>query len=301
MNTLTVLSPPSPVEAMRQTGAARSSASQQDPALDGSSKTPSEKAARIGIERAAPLGWLLGPGLALLYWSVLSYTGFLDPRILPAPWTALETGWDLVRSGRLQDNLAISAWRAVQGLLLGSGVGIVMALLSGLSLLGGYVIDGLVQLKRGVPVLALIPFMVLWFGIGESMKVGVIAVTVFVPIYLHTHSALRAIDIRHVELAETLSLSRLQFVRHVVLPGALPGLLLGLRFGVTASWLALVVVEQLNATSGIGYMITLARNYAQTDVMLVGLIVYALLGLGSDAVVRFVQARALGWRRTLGS
>jgi len=208
---------------------------------------------------------------------------------------------DLLRAGRLQDNLAISAWRAMQGLVLGSVVGVVLALLSGLSLLGGYVIDGLVQLKRGIPVLALIPFMVLWFGIGETMKVGVIAITVFVPIYLHTHSALRSIDIRHVELAETLGLSRLQFVRHVVLPGALPGLLLGLRFGVTASWLALVVVEQLNATSGIGYMITLARNYAQTDVMLVGLIVYAVLGLGSDALVRLVQAHALGWRRTLGS
>jgi sulfonate transport system permease protein len=254
---------------------------------------------RLGLDQPARWGWTLGPLLLLLYWAVLSETGFLDGRILPAPWVAVETAIELIRTGRLQEHLAVSAWRAAQGLALGTVAGIALALLSGLSLLGGYVIDGLVQLKRGVPVLALIPFMVLWFGVGETMKISVIAVTVFVPIYLHTHNALRAIDIRQVELAETLGLSRAQFIRHVVLPGALPGLLLGLRFGVTAAWLALVVVEQLNATSGIGYMVTLARNYAQTDVMLVGLVVYALLGLASDAVVRLVQARALRWRRTL--
>lgn len=256
---------------------------------------------RLQLDAPARWGWLLGPLLLLLYWSVLSATGWLDSRVLPPPWTAVSAAADLIRDGRLQDNLAISAWRAAQGLFFGTVVGVALALLSGLSLLGGYVIDGLVQLKRGIPVLALIPFMVLWFGIGEAMKVTVIAVTVFAPVYLQTHAALRAIDLKQVELAETLGLSRAAFIRHVVLPGALPGVLTGLRFGVTAAWLALVVVEQLNATSGIGYMITLARNYAQTDIMLVGLVVYALLGLASDASVRWIQARALSWRRTFAS
>jgi sulfonate transport system permease protein len=256
---------------------------------------------RLGLGAPLAWGWVLGPLLLVLYWTVLSATGWLDPRVLPAPWTAVTAGIELIRDGRLQDNLAISAWRAAQGLLFGTVVGVGLALLSGLSLLGGYVIDGLVQLKRGIPVLALIPFMILWFGVGEGMKVTVIAVTVFAPVYLQTHASLRAIDLKQVELAETLGLGRWDFIRHVVLPGALPGLLTGLRFGVTAAWIALVVVEQLNATSGIGYMITLARNYAQTDVMLVGLVVYALLGLSSDAVVRLVQQRALRWRRTLAS
>ncbi|CUS43216.1 MAG: ABC transporter permease [Pseudomonadota bacterium] len=265
--------------------------------------TPSQQPGlrRLGLGAPLAWGWILGPGLLLLYWSVLSATGWLDPRVLPAPWTAVETAIELLRDGRLQDNLAVSAWRAGQGLVFGTTIGVVLALLSGLTLLGGYVIDGLVQLKRGIPVLALIPFMVLWFGVGEGMKVTVIAVTVFAPVYIQTHTALRAIDLKQVELAETLELSHWGFIRHVVLPGALPGLLTGLRFGVTASWLALVVVEQLNATSGIGYMITLARNYAQTDIMLVGLVVYALLGLTSDAVVRLIQQRALRWRRTLAS
>jgi sulfonate transport system permease protein len=132
------------------------------------------------------------------------------------------------------------------------------------------------------------------------MKVTVIAISVFIPIYIQTHAALRGIDLKHLELAETLGLSRWAFIRRVVLPGALPGFLTGLRFGVMSAWLALVVVEQLNATSGIGYMINLARTYAQTDVIVVGLVVYALLGLVSDAAVRLAETRVLTWRRTLG-
>lgn len=255
---------------------------------------------RLSPGKPARFGVLLGPGLLLLYWSVLSATGWLDPRILPPPWTAVTTAIELIREGRLQENLAVSAWRAMTGLAFGVAIGVTLALISGLSLLGGYVIDGLVQIKRGVPILALIPFMILWLGIGETMKVTLIATAVFFPVYINTHNALRAIDIRHVELAETVRLSRWQFLRHVVVPGTLPGFLTGLRFSVTSSWLALVVVEQLNATSGIGYMVTLARNYAQTDVMLVGLVVYALLGFGSDAAVRQLERHLLSWRRTLG-
>ncbi|VWX55070.1 ABC transporter permease [Novosphingobium sp. 9U] len=255
---------------------------------------------RLSPGTPARYGILLGPALLLLYWSVLSVTGFLDPRILPAPWTAVETSIELIREGRLQANLAISTWRAMSGLAFGVAVGAILALVSGLSLLGGYIVDGLVQIKRGIPILALIPFMILWLGIGEAMKITLIATAVFFPVYINTHNALRAIDIRHVELAETLGLSRWQFLRRVVVPGSLPGFLTGLRFGVTASWLALVVVEQLNATSGIGYMVTLARNYAQTDIMLVGLVLYALLGFGSDALVKQLERHALRWRRTLG-
>jgi sulfonate transport system permease protein len=261
---------------------------------------PAPRRIRLGPGEVRRWGWIIGPLLLLLYWSVLSATGFLDSRILPPPWTAVTTGWALLREGRLQQNLIVSAGRAGAGLLFGATAGVALALAAGLSRLGGYVVDGVVQLKRGIPILAIIPFMVLWFGIGEGMKVATIATAVFFPIYLQTHAALAAIELKQVELAETLRLSRLQFLRHIVIPAALPGFLTGLRFGVTTAWLALVVVEQLNATSGIGYMVTLARDYAQTDVMLVGLVVYALLGLSSDAAVRLLEARALRWRRTLG-
>lgn len=254
---------------------------------------------RLGLGAPLRYGWLLGPILLLVYWSIGSATGFIDSRILPAPWVAVTTGYDLIEQGRLQTHLLVSAGRAGQGLFFGILIGVVVALLSGLSLAGGYVFDGLVQIKRAVPSLALIPFFILWFGIGEFMKVTVITLGVFTPIYIHTHNALRGIDLRYVELAETVRLSHGQFIRHVVLPGAMPGFFLGLRFAVMGAWLGLVVVEQFNATDGIGYMINLARNYAQADVMLVGLVLYALLGLASDYGVRYLERKALVWRRTL--
>jgi len=261
--------------------------------------TPPRRRRRLGLGEALTFGPLLGPGILLLYWCVFSYTGWLDPRILPAPWATVATARDLIADGRLPANLTVSAIRAGEGLVFGVAAGLAVALISGLSRLGGYVFDSLVQMKRSIPTLALIPLVILWLGIGEPMKVSVIALSVFIPIYLQTHNALRGTEIKYLELAETLNLSRWAFLRDIVLPGALPGFMLGLRFAVMGAWLALVVVEQLNATSGIGYMIDLARTYAQTDVIVVGLVVYALLGLSSDAAVRFAEARLIGWRKTL--
>jgi sulfonate transport system permease protein len=237
--------------------------------------------------------------LFLGLWALGSWTGFLDPRTLSAPWTVVSTARELIADGRLQSNLATSAQRAALGLLLGVAVGVVLAGLAGLSRVGEAIIDGPVQMKRAIPALALIPLLILWLGIGEQMKVITISLGVFVPIYLQTHAALRAIESRYVELAQTVDLSRWEFVRRVVVPGTLPSFLLGLRFAVTAAWLALVVVEQINATSGIGYMMELARTYGQTDIIVVGLVVYGLLGLVSDAAVRLLQRKALAWQVTM--
>ncbi|PZG08440.1 ABC transporter permease [Nonomuraea aridisoli] len=245
------------------------------------------------------LGFLVGPSLLLALWSVTSATGLLDPRFLSAPWTVVTTAAELIESGRLQDNLLASVWRVLLGLAFGIPLGTLLALVSGLSRWGEAVIDGPVQIKRAVPALALMPLLILWLGIGEGMKVTVIALGVFVPIYVHTHNGLRSIDSRYVELAETVGLGRGAFIRKVVLPGALPGFLLGMRFAVTTAWLYLVVAELINSTTGIGYMMDLARTYGQTDVILVGIVLYGLLGLFSDAGVRLVERRALSWRRTL--
>lgn len=254
---------------------------------------------RLGPGRPIPYGWALGPALLLVVWSAGSAAGLIDPRNLSAPWTVVTTTGELIADGRLQTNLWTSAQRALLGLAFGVVAGLVLALLAGLSRLGEGIIDGPVQIKRAIPSLALLPLLVLWFGIGETMKVITIALAVLVPVYIHTHNGLRTIDSRYVELAETVRLSRAHFVRHVVLPGALPGFLLGMRFAVTAAWLALVVVEQVNSTSGIGYMMELARTYGQTEIIIVGLAVYGLLGLLSDGLVRLAQRRALSWRRTL--
>ncbi len=256
---------------------------------------------RLGPGRRIPFSLAIGPILLVGLWWLLSATGRLDPRTLSEPWVVIETARDLIETGRLQDALRTSAIRAFAGLGLGTLVGTLLALVSGLSRVGEAVIDGPVQVKRAIPTLALLPLLVLWLGISEEMKIITIALAVMLPVYIHTHNGLRSIDGRYAELAETVDISRAEFVRTVVLPGAMPGFLLGMRFAVTTALLSLVVVEQINSTSGIGYMITLASHYGQTEVIVVGLVVYALLGLAADGFVRLIERKALAWRRTLGS
>lgn len=269
----------------------------QDPVLSGREDVrPAAK--KLGPGRRRRLAWV-GPSVLLLLWTVFSATGLLDPRILSEPWTVVATAGELIADGKLQENLAISAQRAGLGLFFGILVGAALALLSGLSRVGEALIDGPVQIKRAIPGLALIPLLILWFGIDETMKVLTITLGVFVPVYLQTHAGLRGIDLRFVELAQTVGLSRAGFIRKVVLPGALPGFFLGLRFAVTGAWVSLVVVEQINATSGIGYMMELARTYGQTNIIVLGLAVYGILGLLSDGIVRFIERKALSWQRTL--
>lgn len=256
---------------------------------------------RLSPGKRLPATRLLGPALVLVLWAAASAAGRLDPGAIPAPWTVLETGIRLWTDGTLPDDILTSLRRAGSGFVIGLTAGVVLALASGLSRTGEALIDGSVQLNRAVPTLGLIPLFILWLGIGETFKIAIIAIVVYIPVYLNTHSALSGIDHRFVELAEVQGLSRLAFVRQVVVPGALPGFFVGLRLGVTGSWLGLVVLEQINATSGLGYLMFQAQNYGQTDVILVGLVVYGVFGLVSDTLVRLIERRVLSWRRTLSS
>lgn len=258
------------------------------------------KRRKLGPGKAIPYGLAIGPVILIVAWIVSSASGVLDPETLPAPSTIFASALDLIDDGRLQSNLLTSLQRAAISLVLGVVIGVVLALVSGLSRLGESLIDGPVQIKRAIPTLALIPLFIVWFGIGESMKIIVITTSVLIPVYINTHAQLRSVDNRYVELAETVGLTRWQFVRRIALPGALPGFFTGLRMAVTISWLALVVVEQVNATSGIGYLMTQARTYGQIDIIVVGLVVYAIFGLVGDILVRRVERRALSWRQTLG-
>jgi sulfonate transport system permease protein len=208
---------------------------------------------------------------------------------------------DVWTTGTLRTDILTSLQRASLGFAFGLVGGVVLALLAGLSRIGDALIDGTVQVKRAVPTLGLIPLFILWLGIGEAFKVVIIALGVFVPIYINLVSALSGIDNRYVELARVVGLTRGQFIRQVVFPGALPGFFVGLRLAVTGSWLALVVLEQINATSGLGYMMYQAQNYGQTDLIIVGLLIYGVFGFASDSMVRIIERSALSWRRGLGS
>ncbi|MFE1596323.1 ABC transporter permease [Nocardia sp. NPDC058705] len=255
---------------------------------------------RLGPGKPIPFGFALGPVLLIGTWVIGSAIGAIDPETLPAPWTVAQTAGELIADGQLQSNLLTSLQRAVIGLVLGVVIGVVLALVAGLSRIGEAVVDGPVQIKRAIPTLALIPLFIVWFGIGEQMKLIVITTSVLIPVYINTHAYLRSVDARYVELAETVGLSRWGFLRRIALPGSLPGFFLGLRLAVTISWLALVVVEQVNATSGIGYLMTQARTYGQIDVIVVGLVIYGLLGLFGDLAVRATERKVLAWRQTLG-
>lgn len=271
------------------------------PATAVEERTPVRRRRRLSPGRRLPATRLVGPLLVLALWAAASAAGQLDPGAIPAPWTVLETGAHLWSDGTLTTDILTSLQRAGSGFAIGLAAGVVLALASGLSRVGEALIDGTVQLNRAIPTLGLIPLFILWLGIGETFKIAIIAIVVYIPIYLNTHAALSGIDHRFVELAEVQGLSKFQFIRQIVVPGALPGFFVGLRLGVTGSWLGLVVLEQINATSGLGYMMFQAQNYGQSDVILVGLLIYGVFGLISDSAVRLVERRVLSWRRTLSS
>ncbi|MGY5049169.1 ABC transporter permease [Streptomyces sp. 900105755] len=256
---------------------------------------------RLSPGRRLPAARLAGPLVVLAAWAIASAAGRLDPGAIPAPWTVLDTAVHLWTAGTLRTDILTSVERAGYGFAIGLTAGVLLALASGLTRTGEALIDGTVQINRAIPTLGLIPLFILWLGIGETFKIAIIAIVVYIPVYLNTHAALSAIDSRYVELAEVLDLSRFRFIREVVIPGALPGFFVGLRLGVTGSWLGLVVLEQINATSGLGYMMFQAQNYGRSDIILVGLLIYGVFGLVSDSVVRLIERRVLSWRRTLSS
>lgn len=243
-------------------------------------------------------GWrrFASPLLILALWQLASSSGLVSAQTLASPWQILRTAWSLTLDGTLTRNLVVSLVRACSGLALAVVVGVVLALVAGLSRLGEEAVDAPMQMARTLPVLALVPLFILWFGIGEMPKILLVAMGALFPIYLNLFKGIRGVDPKLLEMARTLGLSRRQTIRQVILPGALPDFLLGLRFAVGISWLMLVVAEQINASSGIGHMMMDAQDFLRTDIILVGLFIYAALGLISDQIVRAIEAHTLVWR-----
>jgi sulfonate transport system permease protein len=232
----------------------------------------------------------------LLAWELASRTGVIPTHVLAAPSTILQTLWSMTLSGELPSNLLVSLGRAGAGLAIGAVVGTVLALIAGLSRLGETSVDPLMQIKRTIPTVALTPLFIVWFGIGETPKVLLIASAVVFPLYLNLFSGIRGVDVKLIEAARSFGLSGFDLVVQVILPGALPSFLTGLRYALGLAVLFLVVAEQINASAGLGYLINNARDFLRTDIIVVCLIVYAALGLAADTLVRAVEKRALAWR-----
>ncbi|MFJ2006125.1 ABC transporter permease [Streptomyces chartreusis] len=239
-----------------------------------------------------------GPVLLLILWQLLSGTGVLASDVLASPGRIAQVAGDMIADGSLTSAMGTSLRRVAAGLAFGTLVGTGLALVSGLFRIGEDVVDAPVQMLRTVPFVGLIPLFIIWFGIGEAPKIAIITLGVTFPLYLNVYAGIRGVDTQLIEAGESLGLSRWGLVRHVVLPGALPGALTGLRYSLGIAWLALVFAEQVNADSGIGFLMVQARDFLRTDVIVVCLIVYAFLGLLADFIVRSLERLLLQWRPT---
>ncbi|RWR06369.1 ABC transporter permease subunit [Paenirhodobacter populi] len=240
------------------------------------------------------IGWVL-PLIIVLLWEALSRTGVITENVLPAPSEVLAAGWQLLLSGELVHNIAISTQRALIGFVIGGGFGFAFGLANGLWSRSRDVTDTTLQMIRNVPHLALIPLVILWFGIGEEAKIFLVALGVFFPIYVNTLLGIQGIDPQLTEMGRIYGMSPSRLFWRVILPGALPAIFTGLRYALGIMWLTLIVAETIAANSGLGYMAMQAREFMQIDVVVLSILIYALLGKLADSLARLAESLSLQW------
>ncbi len=260
----------------------------------GSPVLPSQLALFVRSVGQRLLPWAVPVGL-IVAWQIASSQGWLSTRVLPAPLDVIKAAWTLAASGELWTHVRVSAGRALTGLVIGGGLGLLLGLLTGSVRLLETLLDSTIQMVRNIPALALIPLVILWFGIDESAKLFLISVSVFFPIYLNTFHGIRNVDPGLIEMGRTYGLSRWQLYRQIILPGALSSILVGLRFSLGLMWVILIVAETISAQAGIGYLTMNAREFLQTDIVLVGILLYALLGKLADVFAKGLERYWLRW------
>jgi sulfonate transport system permease protein len=248
--------------------------------------------ARAGLDAAG--GWLLPVGL-IVVWELLSRAGLIRSNVLPPPTAVFQALLKVAASGELWTNIWISTVRALVGLAIGGGIGFVLGLVNGLSHLSRKYTDTTLQMIRNVPHLALIPLVILWFGIDEGAKIFLVALGVFFPIYVNTLLGIQTIDPQLVEMGRTYGMSRIALFKNVILPGALPSIFVGLRYALGIMWLTLIVAETISANSGLGHMAMEAREFLMLDVVVLSIFIYALLGKLADVVARLLESASLQW------
>jgi sulfonate transport system permease protein len=244
--------------------------------------------------RTVPLGWIV-PFLLVAAWQVAATTGLLSSSILPNPLDVIKAAWRLTVSGELLGNIEVSAFRAFAGLVIGGGIGLAFAFANGLSRWSDGLTDTTLQMVRNVPHLALIPLVIVWFGIDEGAKLFLVGLGVFFPIYLNTLHGIRAVDPQLVEMGRSYGMTARTLFWRIILPGALPSIFVGLRFALGITWLTLIVAETIAAQSGIGYMAMQAREFMQLDVVVLAILIYAVLGKLADSSVRVLERTFLSW------
>lgn len=238
--------------------------------------------------------WVL-PILVLVAWQAFGSAGYLSDRVLPTPLEVLLALLGVAEDGSLLESVASSTRRAFLGFFIGGSIAFLLGLLNGVFPVAERFIDSSVQMLRNIPHLALIPLVIIWFGIGETSKLFLVALGVSFPIYLNTYHGIRNVDHGLIEMARVYGLRGFTLFRHVILPGALSSILLGVRFSLGIMWITLIVAETIAADSGIGYMASTAREYMRMDVVVLCVILYALLGKLSDIAAKLLERRWLKW------
>ena len=244
----------------------------------------------------ALLPWLV-PVVLLALWQAAAQSGWIATRVAPSPAAVVEAAWKLIRSGELFVDLWASFVRAAIGFLIGGSIGLALGLLSGGFGLFEKLFDTSVQMLRNVPHLSMIPLVILWFGIDESGKLFLVALGTMFPLYVNTFHGIRTVDAGLVEMGRSYGLTRWELFAKVILPGALPSILVGVRYSLGFMWLTLIVAETIAAPSGIGFMANNAREFMQTDVVVLAILLYALLGKLADTLARALERRWLRWDR----
>ncbi|MFO1105102.1 MAG: ABC transporter permease subunit [Amaricoccus sp.] len=240
------------------------------------------------------VGWLL-PAAILVGWELLARAGIISANVLPAPSAVVAAFWRLLLSGELARNIWVSTWRALAGFAIGGSIGFALGLANGLSRMSRDVTDTTLQMIRNIPHLALIPLVILWFGIDEEAKLFLVALGVFFPIYVNTLLGIQGVDPQLVEMGRIYGMKPLELFRRVILPGALPSIFVGLRYALGIMWLTLIVAETISASAGLGYMAMQAREFLMIDVVVLSILIYALLGKLADSFARLLERRTLAW------
>ncbi|MGN7457984.1 ABC transporter permease [Paenibacillus pasadenensis] len=252
--------------------------------------------------KAALLNALVGlllPLSILAAWQAAAWGGWLNEVLLPPPSAIAEEFAAMSRSGELPLNLGISAWRALLGFVLGGGLGLAAGLWVGFSWRAERLVDPTLQMLRMLPHLAVAPLFILWFGFGEASKILLIAKGAFFPLYVNAFLGVRSVDRQLFDVARVLQFTRSQTLRHLILPAALPSILLGVRLSLGVSWLGLVVAELMGSSDGLGYILNDARSFSLTSVIFVGILVFAAAGKLTDSIVKLLERRLLRWQTTL--
>jgi sulfonate transport system permease protein len=254
----------------------------------------------IGGRWLLAISWI-APLALVISWEVLAQTGWLSPQVLPAPSKVLRTAFRLAVSGSLLSDLGVSMLRAAAGFAIGGGVGFALGTLVGFSRLGEALIDRSIQMIRAIPFLALLPLVIVWFGVGEAEKIFLVSLGVSFPIYINTTLGIRQVDPKLLELGRVQGLGTWQLIRRIILPGALPSILTGVRYSLATAWLALVVAETIGAQSGLGFLAMDAREFLRTDVIVLTIVIYALIGVAADSIARVLERRLLAWHPNYGA